>query len=187
MESTELEANDPIHRVRNRLMIRTNSAFGFRLVNTELGIVEEPSTNVRYQSLISDQIGFIFPNRRGLLIYGPPTQYFRIPVLVGENVMFRIDVVYDKQEVRILNQPASCLRSTSSETPLILKVAHACQLIDMVFLAPDGSVARSSSTARLVNLGQRSARLDAIFPFTEHDMASDDIINANPRPDMVSR
>lgn len=58
MVSTELDFNDPIHRVKSRLMIRTNSTYGLRLVNAELGIDEKPSIGVRYQSSISEQISY---------------------------------------------------------------------------------------------------------------------------------
>lgn len=100
--------------------------------------------------------------------------------------MFILDVVFDRQNARILNQPLSSLKSILNETPFILKVAYAHQLVDMVLLGPDGGVLRSSLTANVVFLTRNSARLDTIVPFTVMDLDVDDIVNANPRPPMVS-
>lgn len=72
------------------------------------------------------------------------------------------------------------------QTPFILKVAFASQLIDMVFLDQDENVSPSSMTASVFFSGRNSARLDTIYPFNMANVEMDDIVNANPRPNVVS-
>lgn len=127
----EISPNDPAHRVQPRIAIRTNG-HGIRMFENAETVV--PSIGPMYRSRIAENISFKWINKRGVSVSGPRTMYFRVPIIVGDNVAFRIDVVFDMVKITVINQNVSRLSALSNiaNTVCALSLPKITQKVDIL-------------------------------------------------------
>lgn len=130
----ELSANDHAHRIQPRILVRTD---GVGLRGFENAVNTIPSISTAYKSHIAGNISYHWPNQRGFCVMGPRTMYFRLPIIVGDNVALRIDVLFDSMNVIIVNQPINRISAISnvSQTVCGLRIAKMPQTIDVLMPA----------------------------------------------------
>lgn len=135
----ELTTNDHAHRIQPRILVRTDGP-GLRAYENATTTI--PSISTTYKSRIAENISYHWPNHRGFCAMGPRTMYFRLPIIVAENIALRIDVLFDSMNVSIINQPVNRVSAVSnpSQTICALRIAKMPQQIDVLMPAQAYSI-----------------------------------------------
>lgn len=135
----ELGPNDVAHRIQPRLMIRTNGS-PIRLYENQKTVT--PWVGTMYRSQIAENITYHFVNKHGFCVLGPSTMYFRIPVIVGKSVAFRIDVLFDSMNIVVIKQHVDNLPavSNSGQTVCAIKMSKMAQNLEIASSSQSYSV-----------------------------------------------
>lgn len=165
-----LAESDPCHRVIKRLLIRTNAS---RIRFLKDGEVTNPSINTRYQSKLGGLLTFEWPILNGFSVNGPKTQYYRIPVILGDFVMLVISFSFDQLDVTIVDESVRTIDKVcpQNETLVKLSLAMVAQNVDILYL--DEHYKHVSKTISIVKVANR-VKIESIKPFDDGNTMVDE-------------
>lgn len=128
---SEISPTGSAHRIQPRIAIRT-SGHGIRLVENAETVV--PSIGPMYRSRIAEHISFQWANVRGVSVFGPRTMYFRVPIIVGDKVAIRADVLFDIVKINVINQNVNRLSAVlnAAQTVCALSLPRMSQKVDIL-------------------------------------------------------